>query len=882
MRSLFNLLALWLALGPAVTLAASELPVIDLARVPDNDGLFLGGQLTFWENLKEPLDPLLVLEGQYDSNFTPSLKDIPGPAYIRGEFWLRLVIRNPEAQPRSLVLQSRYALTDHISFYQRDLNGQVHVDEQGDRNEKRSDPFAFRNPSFSLTAYPGDNVYYLRSQTRGPNILSLYLWHDTGFKGHRFVDTLVLGSLFGFVLSLFFYNSFLALSLRSRTYTYYSVFLLSMVLLQISMQNMWPYLVKSSWAVWLENEGYVLIGAFTSSSAILVTIAFLSMKKILPEFLGFFRLLFVMSLSPFIVAFFVSFDTQARIMGVSVGLGSLAMIVGSVVAMLRGYRPAGFYLLASVTFLAANILLTCNLLGIYHAPHVIQYGNFFGVVVQGLLMSLAIGHRVQFLQARADQVIRGLNQELQNHLAQVEGLVAERTETIRTILDNVASGFLIVNAEGRIMKGFSRSCQRLLNQNIQEGQLFAEALQLDTGTKKIWQLAWNQIFEDTMPASVSLAQLPASISMEHRTLQLECKILRDGEGRIQNLLFTIQDVTELKKQKRRARRHRVLIKILQDLEAFRQFINHSYDFMARLKVCTDKREQAFLLHTLKGNSMVFGLNAIARRLHQLEENRNLTAADLQSLENLFREFLNAHESILKTPWSPSAQQETRVSMEQLQRLGSLIEQRQQPQLTEEVNAWIQDVLAKPVGSLVQPVLESARMLAQRLNRNVTIHIKGAEVRVRSQQEEKTLEFLVHIIRNAIVHGMDEDREALGKNPEGQIHLEFSETRASLQVIIRDDGRGFDRAYWENKARQMNAKNEAAISRLSWVELLEIASRGGHSTEKTVSMEAGRGVGLEGVIQAVRDLGGHIHLETESQRGSTIAIELKRQLGSQAA
>ncbi len=141
---------------------------------------------------------------------------------------------------------------------------------------------------------------------------------------------------------------------------------------------------------------------------------------------------------------------------------------------------------------------------------------------------------------------------------------------------------------------------------------------------------------------------------------------------------------------------------------------------------------------------------------------------------------------------------------------------------------------------------------------------------------------MHIIRNAIVHGMDEDREALGKNPEGQIHLEFSETRASLQVIIRDDGRGFDRAYWENKARQMNAKNEAAISRLSWVELLEIASRGGHSTEKTVSMEAGRGVGLEGVIQAVRDLGGHIHLETESQRGSTIAIELKRQLGSQAA
>jgi chemotaxis protein histidine kinase CheA len=179
-------------------------------------------------------------------------------------------------------------------------------------------------------------------------------------------------------------------------------------------------------------------------------------------------------------------------------------------------------------------------------------------------------------------------------------------------------------------------------------------------------------------------------------------------------------------------------------------------------------------------------------------------------------------------------------------------------------------------------VENASLLAQRLNRKVQIQLVGAEVRVRSQQEEKVMEYLVHIIRNAIVHGMDEDREAHGKNPTGQICITFTESTDSLRLVIRDDGRGFDRRYWEERARHATVKSDSAISRMSWIELLEIVSRGGHSTQERVSMEAGRGVGLEGVIQAVRDLGGSIHLETDSGRGSTIELEIKRLRAHEAA
>lgn len=882
MGKLLFLVAIWLTTGQAKGDAAMGFPVVDLAEVQDNDGLFLGQRLVIWENQNAPVGPASMMAGEFDHKFQPSLKDFPGPAYVKGELWLRVVIRNPEALPRSLVLESRYALTDFISLYQKDLNGFVKGDEQGDRDTVRPDHYAFRSPAFSIMAYPGDNVYYLRTRSQGPNILSLYLWRDDGFKGHRFVDTLMLGGLFGFIIALFFYNSFLALSLRSRTYAYYSLFLLNMTLLQTSMQNVWPYLVRPEWASWLENEGYIVIGTLTNFTGVMVTIAFLYMKKNLPKFLRFFQGLLVFSLSPSVAGLVVSFDTQARLVSVTIGVCSIAMIVASVMAILRGYRPAAYFLMASLTFLAANILLTFNLLGIYHAPHVIQYGNFFGVVVQGLLISLAIGDRVQFIRSNSDKVIRGLNQELQNHLAQVEAQVADRTETIRNILDNVASGFVIVNPQGKILEGFSRSCHQLLGQPLQVGQSFVTLLQLKPATSKIWTLAWDQVFQDLMPVAVSLAQLPSLIKLGQRSLRLECKPLFDETGRIKNLLVTILDVTELKRKQRESRRHQVLIKILQDLDAFRQFINHSHDFIARLKVCTDPRERAFLLHTLKGNSMVFGLNRLARRMHQLEENRNLSPQDIQAIDTLFRDFLQAHETILKTPWGTSLAQESRVTPGQLRQLQDMVEKRHDPVLKDEVAGWIQDVVAKPVSTLVQPIVDNGRLLVQRLNRNVQIEVRGTDVRVRSQSEEKAMEYLVHIIRNSIVHGMEEDREAQGKPNLGLIQLEFSETVESFLISCRDDGRGFDRQQWEAKARELKVKSDAAISRLSWLELVEMVSRGGHSTHQGVSMDAGRGIGLEGIIQAVRELGGRVHIETEAGRGSRIQIEIQRHKAHQAA
>ncbi len=874
MNLVFIISAVWLLLSQAVFGSEGVPSSILLGEIPESEALPIGQRVGVWENLGPAAELEGLSEGSMLGPFESSQKEFPGPSYLRGELWLKILVHNPESTALPLVLESRYVLTDTVDLYQKNLDGRFQVDRQGDRSLQKRTVDQFRSPAFELLAYPGDNVYFLRTSSKGPNILSLYLWDASGFKGHWLRDSLVLGGLFGFLMALFLYNCFLAISFQSRTYIYYSLFLLSMILLQSSMQNVWPYVVPTNWAVWLDNEGYLLIGSITHFTGLLVTLAFLNMKLNLPRMFRCFKVLMAVVCLLALMQPFLPFDRQARLLSGLLGVGNIFILVASVLAMIQGYRPAYYYFISSLIFLAANFLLAANLLGVYHMPHVIQYGNLVGVVVQGLLMSLAIGDRVNFIRAKADLVIRNLNQDLQKHLTQVEAIVAERTETIRTILDNVASGFLIVNRQGFVGEGFSQSCHRLLDEHVQKGEDFLSLLKLSSSQCAIWKLAWQQVFDNTLPTDVALAQLPSTFVLGQRSLRMESKALLGPDGTIQNVLFSIQDVTELRRKQRESRRNRMLIKILRDLEAFRQFISHSYEFVEQLRHCKSKREQAFLLHTLKGNSLVFGLKAVADHLHRLEEARELTSLDIAGIESSFKKFLDLHNPILRTSWGNLAI-EARISQVHIQVLKDIMSKRQDISLHRDVDLWIQDVLAKQVSTLISPIFDSCRSMARKLGKSIHFEIIGGNALIRSRPEEQAMEFLVHIIRNAVVHGIEMDRELLGKPRDGKIVVQITENPRNLSVNCRDDGDGFDRSHWEEKALALSGKAAAEIKALTWVELVETASRGGYSTQQEVSLEAGRGVGLEGIIQAIRDLGGHIRIESERGRGSGFYIEMPR-------
>ncbi len=866
-----------LCLGLVTNTAWAQEPIVSLSMLPDDESFLIGRYVTWWE-----ADPSIkdqdVIGGLHDHEFQVSDQDLPGRGFISNALWFRLVVEHDGDQAESIYLNSRYAYLDTVQFFQKDEAGLWVYDRQGDNNAERITKAQYRTPVIKIRVNPGRNIYYLKLATQGSSVVALYLAKSNALRLFQIMDSSVLALFFGVMFTLLLYNGFLTISFRSKTYLYYSVFVICMILTQTSIQGVWPMILPGRWGAWASNTGFVLSAASTYLAAFLVTMSFLNMGSHMPRLYKIFvgAATFCGVMIP--LALVLSYNTHVKAMSMTLFVGSFMIAGSSMVAVMRGYRPAFAWSFAWLFMIVNNILLGLIFEGVVHIPFIIQYSNFPGVICEGILMSLALADRVKFLREKADRTIHELNEELQRHLVQVEAVVTERTETIRTILDNVASGFLMINRDGNIAPGFTRSCYGLLGDDLQEGQNLIKLLGLKPNVETKFRMALHQIFEDQMPLEATLGQLPSYALSHGKYLHMEAAGIRNKEGVLVHILLTLTDATELRKRRVEAQRNRSLLKIVRDIEGFRQFVSYSFEAVQKLKQLEAagplSRESQFILHTLKGNCMVFQLPEIARYLHQLEEQPRVTLREIETLEEQFKKYLTRHASLLRTPWGPTTH-EKRVSDVQLEALRELARTRLAPPIRVDIDQWIEDVAAKPVHALLHSLLNDARVVARKHNKDVEMRVLDRNARVHSEAEEALIDQLIHVVRNAIVHGIEDDREAAHKPSRGFICLDFRELPDGLAISCSDDGRGFDRKVWEAEWLSRGLPLNEDITQISLARLVATVSRGGFSTQEKVSLFAGRGIGMESLFAAVERCQGTLDIISEPGKGARFEIFIPR-------
>jgi HPt (histidine-containing phosphotransfer) domain-containing protein len=868
-----------LACLPVTGLAQNQDLMVNLATLTDDESLLLGRYVSWWDASPEVQDAD-VLDGRYDADFKVFDQDLPGRGFMTNAMWLRLTVRHDGPQTETVYFSSRYAIMDTVQLFQKDEAGTWQSERQGDRNPEQVGRAPYRTPILKMRVPSGSHTYYIKLQTQGSSVLALYLAKPDAMRRFQMFDSAAIALFFGMLLTLLFYNGFLTLSFRSVTYFYYFLFILNMIFTQASLQGLWPVILPGAWGIWASNTGFLVFAAIAYATAFLVTTSFLNMREHMPLLNKIFTAIayFCMIMIP--LAFVVPYNIHVKILSMILFIGSFAMLGCSVLAVTRGYRPAYAWCFAWLFMLINNIMLGLTYEGIVHMPFIVQFSNLPGVASEGILMSLALAARVNYFRDKADRTIHNLNDQLQQHLVQVEALVAERTETIRTILDHVASGFLMIDRNGSIAPGFTRSCLGLLNADLQEGQNLLDVLALKPDVTQKFHMALDQIFDDQMPLEASLGQLPSYVLSRGKYLHMEAAGVRDKTGRLQHLLLTWTDATELRRRRLEAQRNRSLLKTLRDVEGFRQFVAYSFDAIQKLKQlernASDQttREVHFILHTLKGNCMVFQLPDIARFLHHLEEKNRVTQPDIEGLEGQFKKYLTRHASLLRTQWGPISY-EKRVTDAQLDALRELSRTRFAPPLRVEIDQWIQDVSAKPVRSLLHSLMNDARVVARKLNKNVEMRVLDRDARVHSEAEEALIDQLIHVVRNAIVHGIEEDREAVNKAQEGFICLDFRELPNGLAISCSDDGRGFDRRVWEVEWKARGLPLTDDITKMPLAKLVSTISRGGFSTQAKVSLFAGRGIGMEALFAAVERCQGTLDIVSEPGKGTRFEIFIPR-------
>jgi two-component system chemotaxis sensor kinase CheA len=181
----------------------------------------------------------------------------------------------------------------------------------------------------------------------------------------------------------------------------------------------------------------------------------------------------------------------------------------------------------------------------------------------------------------------------------------------------------------------------------------------------------------------------------------------------------------------------------------------------------------------------------------------------------------------------------------------------------------------PVGDVFDRFPRLVREAARELGRQVDLDVRGREIELDRGILDQLAEPLLHLLRNAVDHGLEppEERRARGKPERGRLLLQAVRERSSVVIRVEDDGRGVSRARIAERARAAGLIPDGAPVELSDEDLLRLMSRPGFSTAKKVTEISGRGVGLDVVVNAVRRLGGALEMRTEEGRGTRFTLRL---------
>ena len=298
-----------------------------------------------------------------------------------------------------------------------------------------------------------------------------------------------------------------------------------------------------------------------------------------------------------------------------------------------------------------------------------------------------------------------------------------------------------------------------------------------------------------------------------------------------------------------------------------------------IRVSTEKLDS---LMTQAGELMVAGLK-IDQRLKELEEITHATeewnrewlkirAAHSQLLhENgderirpLLR-FLNENEQVLK-----ELANEVSDLWRGLSRDALLLSR-----VTSDVSEEVMKVRMLPIATVLNIFPRMVRDLARQKGKEVDLVIEGAETELDRNVLEEIKDPLVHLIRNAVDHGIESPtkREADGKPRVGTVTVKAYQKGSNIVVEVSDDGAGIDVEEVKRAAAKSNALPEEELEAISDEQAMQLIFASGVSTSEMITETSGRGVGMDVVRKNVEALHGHVDVASKVGEGTTTTLTL---------
>ena len=196
-------------------------------------------------------------------------------------------------------------------------------------------------------------------------------------------------------------------------------------------------------------------------------------------------------------------------------------------------------------------------------------------------------------------------------------------------------------------------------------------------------------------------------------------------------------------------------------------------------------------------------------------------------------------------------------------------------LLTELQDEIMEMRLTPIAEVFNKFPRMVRDLARKMGKEVEFVMEGADIEVDRTILEKLGDALVHLLRNAVDHGIEppEERVKLGKPRAGRVELIAKREKNHVVIIVRDDGRGIDPEKVKRKAVERGLITPEEAANLSDEEAINLIFLPGFSTADKVTDVSGRGVGMDVVKEVVKSMNGSISVQTEVGKGTTFILKL---------
>ncbi|MEF8874713.1 MAG: chemotaxis protein CheA [Candidatus Thermoplasmatota archaeon] len=196
-------------------------------------------------------------------------------------------------------------------------------------------------------------------------------------------------------------------------------------------------------------------------------------------------------------------------------------------------------------------------------------------------------------------------------------------------------------------------------------------------------------------------------------------------------------------------------------------------------------------------------------------------------------------------------------------------------ITGELRESVLEMKMTPVRTVFKRFPRMVRDVAKENDKKVNFQMEGEEIELDRTLLDRITDPLVHLLRNAIDHGIEpvEVREKKGKPPEGEVKLVAKQKEDNVVIEVSDDGRGLDKDAIKEKAVEKGLAGQEQVEELPEEEIYMFVFHPHFSTKEEVTEVSGRGIGMEVVKKTMDSLGGEVHIESEKDKGTTITLVL---------